>query len=95
MSVAHWRGAAVIPVLVLMAMPLAHAADAPAVPGPAVAPASTAALPTGPPTASAPSGSAVASTPGPAADASEPESVFPDLLAPLRKFGVESWGDVV
>jgi len=99
MSVAYRRGAVVVPFLALMAMPLAHAADAPATPAAAAAPASGAALPTTPPAASAPSGREVIPSAATATTASESEpesdSVFPDLLAPLRKFGVESWGDVV
>jgi hypothetical protein len=99
MSVVRWRRAAAVSILALMAIPFAQAADAPAAPGTAApaaaaAPASAATLPTGPPSASAPTRIAVPIPTDPVADASEPESMFPDLLAPLRKYGVESWRDV-
>ncbi len=46
MKAARWRGAAAVPILALMAMPIAHAADAPATPA---LPPAAAALPTTPP----------------------------------------------
>jgi len=89
---ACWRGAAAIPILALLAMPLAHAADAPVTPEAGAAPAT--ALPTTPPASAAPSGPVPTERSSAVTDASEPESLFPDLLAPLRRFGVESWWDV-
>ena len=94
MSAARWRAAAAITILALMAISLARAADAPAAPDTAPTPAPAPALPTTPPPSAAPSGPVPVGRPGAATDATEPESSGVDLLAPLRRFGVESWWDV-
>src|SRR6266542_4751194 len=92
MRAARWRGAIVVPILALMAMPIVQAADAPPA-SEASAPAP--ALPTTPPAAAAPGPRFV---PVPLPDATveaEPESSWSsNLLAPLRQFGVETWWDV-
>ena len=71
-----------------------RAADTPAAPDAAPTPAPATALPTTPPPSAAPSGPVPTERPGAVAVATEEESSGVDLLAPLRRFGVESWWDV-